>query len=348
MMKKGKKTLPQKPEMLPNDWRKWVATNLMKGAPVEHLSEVLANHGFSDAQIINEMNLATSSPYLEAGKDITTLLRRRDWLLSTKDILARLDSSYNQNIDVIDTPSFDVFIKNYYSKHLPVILKNGINHWEALKKWTPQYFAENFGDKDVQIQYDRETEANFEIKSHELRKTFKMSEFVDMMNTHESSNNFYITANNTAQNVEIIRDAFQDLGDFGEGYRELSDDPAKGTFFWMGPAGTFTPIHFDLTNNMLIQIYGSKKVTLFPANQVPLLYNYTHVFSEVDYPNVDYQRYPLMRNVTPIEVIIEPGDALFIPIGWWHCVDALDQSISISFINFNAPNSFGNAYKAIG
>ena len=96
---------------------------------------------------------------------------------------------------------------------------------------------------------------------------------------------------------------------------------------------------------MLIQLYGRKKVTLIPATQVPHIYNDRWVFSEIGNPEeVDLEKYPEWKNVTPIECILEEGDALFIPIGWWHCVESLDTSISLSFVNFNAKNDYSAAF----
>ena len=55
-------------------------------------------------------------------------------------------------------------------------------------------------------------------------------------------------------------------------------------------------------------------------------------------------KYPLMKKTTSIEVVLEPSDALFIPIGWWHCVESLDVSISLSFTNFAVENSFSKGF----
>jgi ribosomal protein L16 Arg81 hydroxylase len=33
-------------------------------------------------------------------------------------------------------------------------------------------------------------------------------------------------------------------------------------------------------------------------------------------------------------VILEPGESLFIPIGWWHRVVSLEPSISVSLRSF--------------
>ncbi len=330
---------------LPNNLKEWVGVNLLQGVSKDNIAQVLLKKGYTHAEVLLELETASKSPYLQAGLKPHKTLNKREWLLQTCDDLARLDPGYNQKIDIIDTPPFDVFIRDYYSKHKPVVLKKGIDHWPALKKWSPQYFADTLGDKEVQIQFNRESDALFERNSDKHRKSMLISEFVDMIENNGDSNDYYMTANNTQQNIDAIKPAFEDIGDFGEGYRNLIDDPAFSTFFWMGPKGVFTPLHHDLTNNMLVQVYGTKKVTLIPAWQVPFLYNDLHVYSEVDFPNFDLKKHPLMEHVTPVEVTIEAGDALFIPIAWWHCVNGLEKSISISFTNFNAPNHYSSSFN---
>jgi ribosomal protein L16 Arg81 hydroxylase len=64
------------------------------------------------------------------------------------------------------------------------------------------------------------------------------------------------------------------------------------------------------------------------------------VFSQVDPENPDFNKYPLYRNIKPIELILKPGEVIFIPVGWWHHVRALDVSISVSFTNFVFPNYY--------
>lgn len=43
---------------------------------------------------------------------------------------------------------------------------------------------------------------------------------------------------------------------------------------------------------------------------------------------------------TLVEVLLNPGEAIFIPIGWWYCIEDLDVFISISVTGYNVKNDF--------
>lgn len=368
---------------LPPDWRKWFIENLNNGCKVETLMNDLNKNGFviqfnqsanvqanldesientiidlllskhtpyqiaakykNDQNILNAaVNIAKSTTFKRL-KDSSHQLNKKTWLLNTVDSLAQLSSSYPV-IPKIKAPSFQVFIDQYYSQHLPVILTGAIDHWPARSKWNPEYLAETVGDDLVEVQMGRNKHKDFERNSHALKKTISMREYAAMVQNAGTSNDFYMTANNTSSSHALIKSLYEDLGVFGDQYTNAADI-GNLSFLWFGPQGTFTPLHHDLTNNMLIQLHGRKKVTLIPAAQVPYIYNDRWVFSEIANPNeVNLQKHPEWKNITPIECILEEGDALFIPIGWWHCVESLDVSISLSFINFNAKNDFSAAF----
>jgi hypothetical protein len=40
--------------------------------------------------------------------------------------------------------------------------------------------------------------------------------------------------------------------------------------------------------------------------------------SRVDCENIDYEQFPLARHLTRIDVTLEPGDALYLPVHWAH------------------------------
>lgn len=272
------------------------------------------------------------------------LRKKREWLISTLDQLQQLSAVNYTTINRIKTPKFKDFIVQYYSQHHPVIITDGIKHWPALNKWTPEYFAEVVGDQLVEVQMGRNQVQDFERKSTLLKQMIPMKAFVEKVLNAGASNDFYLTANNAQNSKSAVTKLYGDIADFGKGYCNVAQQNSL-SFIWFGPKGTFTPLHHDLTNNMLVQIYGRKKVTLVPALQTPHLYNDRWVFSEIsNLEDVDLKRYTEFKHVTRISLVLEPGEALFIPIGWWHTVESLDVSISVSFTHFNAPNHFSQTF----
>jgi ribosomal protein L16 Arg81 hydroxylase len=73
------------------------------------------------------------------------------------------------------------------------------------------------------------------------------------------------------------------------------------------------------------------------------LYNFNGVFSPIDVDKPDLARFPLFADVTMLEVVVEAGETVFLPLGWWHQVTSLDVSLSFSFSNLNIPNQFSYA-----
>jgi hypothetical protein len=145
-------------------------------------------------------------------------LKKREWLIETVDQLAQLNSEYSKKIPSITAPNFSDFVKGYYSQHRPVILKKGIEHWPALHKWSPQYFASKFGHHLVEVQMNRNLDEQFERHSPSLKQKMKMSEFVSKVMSVDASNDFYMTANNASNSHQMLQELFSDIEDFADGY----------------------------------------------------------------------------------------------------------------------------------
>lgn len=329
-------------------WQKWIFNNLFSGCKVETLIEHVSAGKSSEKQaVISALHASGTNGYIQAAKEMKYVLDKRNWLINTYDQLASMGEGYSSNIAVRKTPDFKTFIKEHYSKHLPVVLTHGVDHWPALSKWSPQYFADTFGHKEVEIQLGRSEDPHYELNASKYKKKMLLGEYCQMVTHNGDSNDYYLTANNNKESLGNLVGLFDDVGDFGKGYRDKKTLKSR-SHLWFGPKGVFTSLHHDLTNNMLVQIYGRKKITLFPAFQVPKIYNDQHVYSAAGYPVVDKNKFPLMNEVTPIEIVLHPGEAIFIPIGWWHCVEGIDVSMSISFTDFNARNDFFKSFPRIG
>ena len=102
--------------------------------------------------------------------------------------------------------------------------------------------------------------------------------------------------------------------------------------FWVGPAGTVTPLHCDYDDNIFAQVWGRKRIFLSPPHHDTFLYpseaNAILFGSPFDPEAPDFERFPLARQATMIECLVEPGDMLYVPAGWYHQVRALTFSLS--------------------
>jgi hypothetical protein len=102
--------------------------------------------------------------------------------------------------------------------------------------------------------------------------------------------------------------------------------------FWLGPAGTVTPLHCDYDDNIFAQIWGSKRIFLSPPHHDEFLYpseaNAILFGSPFDPEAPDFERFPLARQAALVECIVHPGDMLYVPAGWYHQVRALTFSLS--------------------
>jgi hypothetical protein len=104
--------------------------------------------------------------------------------------------------------------------------------------------------------------------------------------------------------------------------------------FWLGPAGTVTPLHCDYDDNIFAQVVGTKRIFLAPPHHDEFLYtreaNPVLHGSPFDPEHPNFDKYPLARQAALVECIIQPGEMLYVPAGWYHQVRAMTFSLSVN------------------
>ncbi len=100
--------------------------------------------------------------------------------------------------------------------------------------------------------------------------------------------------------------------------------------------------HFHTAGSaMLMCLHGSKVVRLFAPDQTDHMYKVDRRnFSEVlirslgdDPPDYDRGRFPEFTDAEYLEVVVRPGDVLYIPIHWWHSIQNFDE-VSLTAVYF--------------
>src|SRR6185436_5523693 len=113
-----------------------------------------------------------------------------------------------------------------------------------------------------------------------------------------------------------------------------------------GGKGSITHMHFDiyLPNIFHTQFIGKKRVLLFPYEERNKLYRKPfEVLSLVDFSNyydpekskVDTKKFPALEFVNGYDAILEHGDTLFMPSGFWHHMEYLESGFAMSLRAWN-------------
>jgi len=324
---------------LSDEWRSWIAENLILGATAEDVAAQLRQHlQIPVAAGMREIGIALNSPYLKGARRLRNRLEKRDWLLNIPSQLSKLSP--------IDIPrrarlTTEDFLRDHYATNRPVIITGMLDDCSALTKWTLDWLESQFGDRTVEVQLGRNADENYELNSIAHKREMSFGEYVRMIRTCKKTNDFYMTANNDSRNREALSELWLDVPRLPE---YLSPSRVGEGFFWFGPAGTVTPFHHDLTNNFMMQIAGRKRIRLIAPWDTPKLQNHRHCFTPVDGRHIDFNRFPVMQDVAVIDCVLAPGEILFLPVGWWHFVEAMEISITVAATNFRWDNEFVKNY----
>jgi hypothetical protein len=318
------------------EWREWIAENLLLQVPREHILDTIVGLGVSGEAARAEIDTVVADPCWRAGERAAQRLRKLESLLDIQQALDALDGPFA--VERLGGLSRRDFLERYYARNRPVVMLGLTEGWPAHTEWTPQRLKERLGHVEVEVQSDRDADELYELHSNEHKRLMRFGVYIDRIMQVDCGNDLYLTANN---HFFERPDTATLLADFVMPTEYLDANAPPGTiFFWLGPRGTLTPLHHDIVNVLFVQVQGRKHITLLPALQTHRVYNNIGVYSQVDFREPNFQQYPRFADTTPVSVIVEPGDALFIPVGWWHYVEALDTSVSLSFTNFVFPNNY--------
>jgi hypothetical protein len=281
-----------------------------------------------------------SDAFVAATRIIAARLAAREWICRTLTTLQHLRVNASiLAVRAVDDLSRDEFVNEYYSTNKPVVLKGIAGDWPALRLWTPAYLKAVCGGEDVEIMMNRDTVGPADQSvSDRIRTQIKFGEYLDLVYNGGSTNDYYMVARNNFFASDASR---QLLRDITWPAPIIQPDPeCNYTRMWFGPAGTVTSLHHDGRNNLVVQVSGRKRFRLYSPLCAEYLYQREAFYSAVDCEDPDTTRFPSFHKAAGTVTELEPGDGLFVPVGWWHHVRALEPSMTLTFANFGLCNDF--------
>ena len=135
----------------------------------------------------------------------------------------------------------------------------------------------------------------------------------------------------------IFQHAPQITTDFSWPEELMNGFVKKYPMLFVGGQGSVTHMHFDIDMSHILhtQFIGRKRVLLFPHEEQYKLYRKPwEVLSLANYANYnqgfDYENFPAVKLAQGYEVILNHGDTLFMPAGYWHHMEYIDAGFAMS------------------
>jgi len=330
--------LPPPAPVAPDDrWLQWIAENLLRGCTAESMLDAMTASGLSREKSAAAMRSMEQNPAFLAAKKWQQIQRKYESVLANHQKLGELSPDYRV-VEKRTQLSRGEFMDRYVRGCRPLVLTGMAADWPAMKRWSPLDLKARFGHLEVEVQTQRNADPHFEQNKLDHRMKIQLGAFVDQVLAGGGTNDYYLTANNEMLRSPDFAPLLDDIGTLPD-FCNRGELP-RSSWFWFGPAGTDTPLHHDAVMLLHTQVVGRKRWRFVSPLEIPRLYNYNNVFSPIDVDAPDLVRYPAFRDVKVLEVVVEPGETVFLPLGWWHQVTALDISMSFSFTNLAVPNEY--------
>ena len=210
----------------------------------------------------------------------------------------------------------------HIARQTPALITDLAADWPALRNWTPEQLSARFGNKTVRV-YD----ATFGEPGANYMDSITTMPFAEFLR----------------QTLGEGRDLRMFLYNIGRQIPELLDDvvlPDVGLRFskrfvytFFGCRGATTPLHYDIDMGCVLHtvIRGRRRVRLFGPEQSRALYRHPFtVRSYTDLNDPDYDTFPALAHGRGYEVLLEPGQTLFMPSGYWHEFHYADAGMGLS------------------
>ena len=317
-------------------WWQWLAENRLLGATPESLLATLTAHGFDRQQSEQAVAGLDMHPFMKAARNHQKLLHKLESVVANLQQLQSTAPGWDR-IERRPGPPVAEFEARYLHGCRPVILTDIGPSWPAMTGWQLDRLKARFADQQVQVQAGRDADPDFELNKTQLVSTMRFGDFIDQIQSEGAGNDCYLTAFNELSKHPEFASMVAEIGalpPYVDRARLMT-----GLHIWIG-GRTNTPLHHDTVMLFHTQVVGRKRWRMISPLDTPKVYNYTGVFSKIDLDKLDLDSHPKMRDVRLIDLTLEAGETLFLPLGWWHQVNAITPSVSVSWTNLVGNNAW--------
>ena len=213
----------------------------------------------------------------------------------------------------------------------PLVITGLSKQWPAFDKWNWDFFKSIVGNVEVGLYNNVKSDAYTPINTAD--DYMKFGDYIDMILKGPVGLRIFL--------FNIFEHAPRITSDFEWPEHLMKGFVKRYPMLFVGGKGSVTHMHFDidLSHIMHSQFGGRKRVLLFPFEEQHKLYrkpwevlsfvNFEHYFDARN-NKLELDRYPALRLAKGYEVILDHGDTLFMPAGYWHHMEYLDNGFAMS------------------
>jgi hypothetical protein len=254
--------------------------------------------------------------------------RRHKFYKNLTETLKKSGEGKPVQIERVKGLSIKDFKKNYMAKGLPVVMEGAANDWPCVKEWSLDYMKKMHGSDEI-LYVKLQTEGY-------PYETITLGEVIDNMSS--GGGKYYRFYPLLERHPEHVKDF---------DYNWLLAHKNRMNWFeafqvFIGAKNSATGLHNANTCNVFVQVYGQKKWILYPPYYTMVLdpdpvhaYRHAPVRTEkgpFDPFNPNYNKpYELFKYIDTLEATLNPGDVLWLPPFYWHCVQNPTDSIGVSY-----------------
>lgn len=250
-------------------------------------------------------------------------------------------------VDTVESISPEDFKKNYYDAMKPLVIKGLAKKWPAYRKWNWDYFIDTVGDKEVGVYNNVKSDSYTPINTADAY--MKFGDYLRKVKQGPLDLRIFL--------FNIFQHAPQVVNDFTWPDELMKGFVKKYPMLFVGGEGSVTHMHFDIDMSHILhtQFAGKKRVLLFPHGEQHKLYRKPwEVLSLANYAgynkSFDYENFPAVKNAQGYEVILEHGDTLFMPAGFWHHMEYIESGFAMSLraMQSSLGGKLGGLWKLFG
>jgi hypothetical protein len=228
-------------------------------------------------------------------------------------------------IERVRRPTLAVFRELYVRAARPVVLTGVMDGWPALERWALDRLARDHGSRSVPAIAVDGGRPRFDATGGVDYGEVRLADVIERIDERPARHYVVFRVNETLP--QLAEDWIAPV------YTRSA--PWQHSRFWLAPPGVGGVLHRDLPENLYAQVVGRKHWWLVDRGATRSVYPHrpwsgVPNYSRADVEHPDLERFPRLADVEVHEVVLEPGELLYIPSRWWHQARSVDTSISVN------------------